>query len=510
MGSRNASGSGWKRWGLGLCVLLPIGLGCVSSGAPTEPPDEVKKFIVDKVPEGEKLTELNVNFDDKITLIGASIDPGLDVPAGKRVKVTLYWRVEKALDDQEWKLFTHVLDGSGERLMNIDNVGPLRHIAHNRQAWAPGSWVPGKVYVDSQSFTMPRKVKTAKVQIVTGIWRGHDRLPIKSGPSISDNRALVATLTTSGGDKDKTQSPVPRLEVSQIKKGNRVRIDGKLGEDAWTTAASTQAFVNVSTGKPATESPVQGSAKLLWDDKALYIGVEVKEQNVVGGFDKAQKDPHLWTKDAVEIMIDPDGDGDNKDYYEIQFNPQNLVFDSQFDDYNKPRVEPNGPFGHEEWSAKAESAVRVKGTIDDSSDKDEGYVVEAKIPWSSFSKAKKAPPEPGSSWRMNIYAMKDNGGVGWSPILEQGNFHRASRFGRIDWVITPSAAVEKPVASKDEKAEKTEKAEAKAPAGKAAEPGAAPPAHAATEEPSDEKGLSVSRKALQEAPGGAPAKPPAE
>src|SRR6476469_7620274 len=108
---------------------------------------------------------------------------------------------------------------------------------------------------------------------------------------------------------------------------------------------------------------------------------------------------------------------------------------------------------------------------------------------------------------MNIYAMKDNGGVGWSPILDQGNFHRASRFGRIDWVITPSAAGEKPVAAKDEKAED------KAPAGKAAEPAAKPAepaAHAAAEEPGDEKGLSVSRKALQEAPGGSPETSPKE
>ncbi len=39
-------------------------------------------------------------------------------------------------------------------------------------------------------------------------------------------------------------------------------------------------------------------------------------------------------------MIDPDGDGDNRDYYEIQLGPQNLVFDSQFDGYNQPRVLP--------------------------------------------------------------------------------------------------------------------------------------------------------------------------
>jgi hypothetical protein len=31
--------------------------------------------------------------------------------------------------------------------------------------------------------------------------------------------------------------------------------------------------------------------------------------------------------------------------------------------------------------------------------------------------------------------MKNNGGVAWSPILGQGNFHRAARFGRITWAV---------------------------------------------------------------------------
>lgn len=484
---------------LGLIVPLQLGaLGCVNDTPSTDPPEDVQKFILDKIPDGEKYTALNVNFDDKVTLVGAQIDPGLVVEPGGRVKVTMYWRAEKPLGDTDWKLFTHVLDTSGERLMNIDNVGPLRHIRRNRQNWPPGSWAPGKIYVDSQSFTMPRRLKTTKVQVVTGIWKGRDRMPLKSGPSITDNRALVATLET--GVTPKTEDSVPQLQVARIKEGLRVRLDGKLSEYAWDGAADTTLFVNVTNGKPAPESPVQGSAKLIWDETALYLGVTVKEQNVVGGFDKKQKDPHLWTKDCVEIMVDPDGDGDNKDYYEIQVNPQNLVFDSFFDDYNKPRTEPDGPFGHQDWSSKLESAVQVQGTLDNPKDKDEGYTMEIKLPWSSFDKAKKVPPEPGSKWRMNIYAMKDNNGVAWSPILGQGNFHKASRFGRVEWVLQPAAT--EAVAKTDEKkpADTTK------------------PASATVEEPAqDKEGLSVSKKALQQAPaapapaagGAAPAAPAA-
>ena len=65
---------------------------------------------------------------------------------------------------------------------------------------------------------------------------------------------------------------------------------------------------------------------------------------------------------------------------------------------------------------------------------DEGYVVEMAIPWASFQKAKRTPPKPEDIWRMNFYAMQDNRGVAWSPILGQGNFHKASRFGHVRFV----------------------------------------------------------------------------
>jgi hypothetical protein len=409
-----------------------LALACVSEeqNVSKEPPAEVQKFIVDKAPE--KMTPLNVNFDDKLTLLGVEIEPGLEVAAGKRVKVTMYWRADKALDDPGWKLFTHLLDGAGDRLLNIDNIGPLRQLDRGSQAWPPGRWLPGKVYVDSQTFTMPRKVKSASVQLVTGAWKGRDRLPVKSGPAISDDRALVATLTTSTPPKQ--ERTVPELSVARLAKGAQLRLDGKLDEAAWKDAVETGPFVDVRKGGPDPDSDVQGSAKLLWDDKALFLAVTVKDEDVEGGFDKATPDPHLWTKDCVEIMIDPDGDGDNKDYYEIQINPQNLVFDSQFDEYNKPRQEPKGPFGHQEWSAKLESGVSIQGSIDNSDDDDQGYVVEARIPWASFAKTKGAAPKVGDAWRLNLYAMHDNSGVAWSPILGQGNFHKASRFGRIRWV----------------------------------------------------------------------------
>ena len=87
--------------------------------------------------------------------------------------------------------------------------------------------------------------------------------------------------------------------------------------------------------------------------------------------------------------------GDNKDYYELQINPQNKIFHSQFDTYNQPKTEPNGPFGHEDWDPKLKSAVTVQGTIDKPGDKDTGYIVEAAIPWSGVFEGCQSSPQAG-------------------------------------------------------------------------------------------------------------------
>lgn len=210
-------------------------------------------------------------------------------------------------------------------------------------------------------------------------------------------------------------------------------IDGNLTEAAWATAASSGDFVNVGTGTPNTSKELGGTARLLWDQSTLYLGIEIRDSDMRSDFEKTAVDPHLWTESTAELMIDPDGDGDNIDYYEIQIGPQDLVFDSRFDRYNQPRVLPDGPFGHQEWSSEVRRAVVIHGTLNDSSDKDVGYTIEAAIPWSVFDKAKSAPPKTGDVWRVNFYAMRNNGGVAWSPILGQGNFHKASRFGRVTW-----------------------------------------------------------------------------
>lgn len=308
-----------------------------------------------------------------------------------------------------------------------------------------------------------------------------------SGGSETGGSAPRASGVEQRPDDKEARAPVPvpvkELSVNKLPAGAAVTIDGRLDEPAWQSAAKTGPFVNVGSGREDPSQPTQGEARLLWDDAFLYVGVDVRDKTITGRFPADAKDPHLWERDTVEVMLDPDGDGDNKDYYEIQINPQNLVFDTQYDNYNSPNGNGKGPFGHEAWSAGLVSAVTLDGTIDNDADEDRGYTVEAKIPWASFTKAKSAPPSPGDAWRVNFYAMQNNGGTAWSPILGEGNFHRARRFGRVrfagpggDGVAPPASGVVKaPAPSAGSAAPAADSAKAAAPPASAAKAVAAPP-----------------------------------
>lgn len=459
-----------RRWMLlvGATTLMAAAsvgaIGCVggSSKVSAEDKEKLKPFVLDAVPANA--TKVDINFENKLHIVGVKVEPEAAKP-GQEVKLTYYWRADDRLDEG-WKLFTHIHDDVTDKSDNLDNAGPLRELRGDKQVMGPDKWEKGKIYADEQTYKIPDWVKSPELTFMVGVWKQSARLRIIQGANDGDNRAIVAKVKTGLVPEKKQEAPrgeVPSMNANKLAANEKIVIDGKGDEKAWGAAATTGPFVDVGSGNPNPTFPVSGTGKLLWDDQNLYGFFEIKDPNVIGGFDKAKKpddftatgQPKNWTKHCVELMVDPDGDGDMANYYEIQINPQNLIFKSQFDTLQKPAGGPNGPFGHEDWDAKIKSAVVVKGTLDKEGDKDEGYHVEVAIPWASFSKAKKTPPAHGDTWRMNFYAMQDNSGVSWSPILGKGNFHHGPRFGRVTWVEpgkplpTPGGAGEQAAAAGD-------------------------------------------------------------
>jgi Carbohydrate family 9 binding domain-like len=218
-------------------------------------------------------------------------------------------------------------------------------------------------------------------------------------------------------------------EPAAISKISGITIDGKLDEPAWANATVLGPFVQPGTGGEDNTSPVAGFARVGWDENKLYFGFVVRDRTPVSPFNQDDKDPHLWEKSsAIEIMLQPGDPGDNKEYYEMQIDTHNAVFDTHWDDYNTPIAGNNESktFGHMDWSGHIERAAYVAN--------DAYYSIEAAIPWSAFVKGRTAiPPKSGDVWRLDLYSFRDgqSKALAWSPILGLGNFHKTARFGRI-------------------------------------------------------------------------------
>ena len=228
--------------------------------------------------------------------------------------------------------------------------------------------------------------------------------------------AWVAACTS---DVEHSKDAVPTVGVVQTKASPR--LDGSLADPVWGFAKSTRTFVETRKGGVA---PIRATAKLLWDARYLYVGVDVHDALLRASH--TERDDHLWEQDCVELMIDPDGDG--KNYFEIQVSPRGVVFDTRYDARRVPR-----PFGHTDWDSKIRVGVSRRGSLDDE-EADVGYSVEIAIPWQAFSLGGKpvAPPAIGDEWRANLYVMDliedRQQAAAWSS-LGIGDFHVPRRFG---------------------------------------------------------------------------------
>ena len=225
---------------------------------------------------------------------------------------------------------------------------------------------------------------------------------------------------------DRSDGEIP--ELSLVKADQAPTIDGELGDPVWAKAVGTGPFVSAVDGKPVPRSRVNGEAKLSWDERALYIAVTVYDPEPATAFSRDEIDPHIWSKaSGIEVMLQPGQRNDNRDYFEIQIDVGEAVWDTRFDDYNRPISGPKDArrFGHQDWQGQVDRRVKIH--------QGSHYVVEAALPWEAFESAGAKRPKAGESWRLNLYSFRDGqrDSLAWSPILGKGNFHRSSRFGRI-------------------------------------------------------------------------------
>jgi hypothetical protein len=202
-------------------------------------------------------------------------------------------------------------------------------------------------------------------------------------------------------------SPRPLKYVIQRAAGP-IAIDGRLDESSWMEADWTEVFGDIEgPGKP--EPRYRTRVQMLWDDRCLYIGAYLEEPDVWATL--TRRDSVIFEDNDFEVFIDPDGD--THDYYELEINALNTVWDLLL-----VRPYRDGGPAVNAWDIRGlKTAVRVLGTLNDPSDRDKAWTVEMAIPFDVLRECIPGKPEcpaAGDQWRMNFsrveYAVKPENG----------------------------------------------------------------------------------------------------
>lgn len=210
------------------------------------------------------------------------------------------------------------------------------------------------------------------------------------------------------------------------------KIDGNITDPVWKQAAWTDEFVDIEGDlKPR---PALGTRlKMLWTDSCLFIAVKMQEPHLWANL--THHDDIIYSDNDFEIFIDPNNDSRN--YFEIEINQRNKIFDLFMD---KPYRDKGDALIS--WDTPGiETAVQLQGSLNNSSDTDSGWTAELKIPFKAvhIGFASGVPVE-GSLWRINFSRVE------WDTLREKNRYAKlkdsqGKNLPERNWVWSPQGIV---------------------------------------------------------------------
>jgi hypothetical protein len=227
----------------------------------------------------------------------------------------------------------------------------------------------------------------------------------------------------------------PPLEYSCLRTVTAPVIDGKLEDEIWRQTPATEPFTRLDPDAKDGQD-LKTTGRMAWDSQYLYVAWECEDPDVWATY--TDHDAYLWEQEAVEVYVDPDGDGAN--YREIEISPRNVTVDLNISRANLLGQPAEGLLGILWDAGGMKTAVEVQGTLNQREDTDKGWTVEAAIPWSNFVTNGKAVPSLGDAWRIQLFRIDRSNKVAhaqfsaWSPTPV---FHRPSCFGRVIFTGNP-------------------------------------------------------------------------
>ncbi|PYI55482.1 carbohydrate-binding family 9-like protein [Paenibacillus flagellatus] len=150
----------------------------------------------------------------------------------------------------------------------------------------------------------------------------------------------------------------------------------------------------------------------------VHVRFECEDDHVVATYEN--RDDPIYEEDVVEIFIDTAGEGTS--YREYEFSPRGVIFDALI-----AKAPGQGPKVDTSWDDEG-LLLRIERP------NERLTVYDIALPIASMER----PPEPGTTWRMNVYRIDDDKDGrrhfwAWSPTGAV-NFHVPEKFGTVVFV----------------------------------------------------------------------------
>jgi len=209
-----------------------------------------------------------------------------------------------------------------------------------------------------------------------------------------------------------------------------ITIDGKANEKAWKNAPWIENFV-IPWNTGNERKPVEATrAKVLWDREYFYYFAEMDDNDVYAI--ETEHNGMIWTDDCFEVFFKP---AEKKSgYYEFEVNPLNTRMEIFMPSRNSggwPRYKRDTKIDHD-------TAVNIRGTLNDWRDKDKGWSVEGRIRWRDFAYTG-GRPTVGETWKFALCRVNIGNGIDTQELTSIApytlrNFHHYEDYANLKFV----------------------------------------------------------------------------
>ena len=252
--------------------------------------------------------------------------------------------------------------------------------------------------------------------------------------SIGLSGILTALAILLGAVESHAQKVAVAPEFQCLYAAGPIKIDGRADDPAWRDAPVLENFICgwAAGGPRAAKTKTQ--ARVLWDENNFYFIAEMEDHDLFA--DITEHDGSTWLNDVFELFFKPSDE--QRNYYEFEVNARNAVFDLY--------LPSRGSGMLRRWLSAdmfhLQTAVQLRGTLDEWRDKDEGWTVEGLIPWSDF-KPTGGKPAAGDRWRFTLcrydYSVEfEDPDLSSIAKLTRPDFHRYEDYPYLKFV-GPSA-----------------------------------------------------------------------